>query len=241
MILHHIGPVSRCTRCRTLPSRRPQASGCQRSSILKNLAATSHGPLSTRCRRPWRRPEFNSLQRTGEGRASGYKHKTNWNLCEAYPRKPTGRVIGGLMPFLLRRSRSAYEPPSTPGCPRQPPRCQTPPSPTSISRRAPSQHLKERPRLATGHSDVGVKGERYRNQGSGKYATWNPHRPPPDRLNFRSLRAASIALANHHPPFASAARPACRSIARRRRSRAAAFSPRLLPQTMRGLILRKLS
>ncbi len=66
----------------TQPELRPQASGCQRSLILKNLAATSRERRSTRCRRLWKRLEFNSSKRMVEDLASGFKDKTIYN----YPR-----------------------------------------------------------------------------------------------------------------------------------------------------------
>jgi hypothetical protein len=62
---------------------------------------------------------------------------------------------------------------------RQPPRChpgETPPDPASIDRRAPSQHLKERPRFAMGHCDVGVERECYRDQSPQKHCAEKPHK-----------------------------------------------------------------
>jgi hypothetical protein len=95
--------VSGCAK-RKLAARR------KRSSILKNLAATSRGPLFTRCRRLLKRPEFNSSQRTVGDRASGSKHKVT--ICPRRIFGAVGAAVGSveLFRFALAKVRRRASP-----------------------------------------------------------------------------------------------------------------------------------
>jgi hypothetical protein len=82
----HLANAAPLEHCWTSPSRsslRSQALGCQRLSILKNLAATFRALPSTQCKELWKKPEFNSLRKMVGELEFGFRHKTN----KGWPRR----------------------------------------------------------------------------------------------------------------------------------------------------------